>query len=98
MSRERFVTRTITSNIYDVICMDVVTVETIIKEFVITGDIPSDNEKAMRTLRKLNETDEFKLVAIQNVRTEEELFGISEIEFIKVAHRLDKETRKAIEE
>ena len=95
MARERQVTRTINSINITAICMDIDTMETSEKTLVLTGDTPS-NDQALKQLKKLYETDNFKVVAVKDIKVTEKLFGMSEIEFLKYATELDTETRKPV--
>ena len=97
MARERQVTRTINVTTAIAICMDISTMENSEKALVITGDVPSQ-DKVIKDLRKLYETHTFKVVAIKDMKTEEQLYGMSEVEFLKYAKLLDNETRKPISE
>ena len=96
MARERMVTRTILQTEVDVICMDVTTVETTVKTFTLTG-LQKNTDYILKHLKKQHETENFKLVAIQNVQEKEVMYGMREIDFIKVAVKLDPETRKVVE-
>ena len=96
MARERQVTRTINVTTATAICMDISTMENEERNLVITGDVPTA-DKVLKDLRKLYETETFKVVAIKELKTEEELYGMSEVEFLKYAQKLDSETRKPIE-
>ena len=96
MARERMVTRTILQTEVDVICMDVTTVETTVKTFTLTG-LQKNTDYILKQLKKQHETENFKLVAIQNVQEKEVMYGMKEIDFIKVAMKLDPETRKVVE-
>lgn len=96
MARERMVTRTILETEVNVICMDVTTVETLVETFTLTG-LQKNNDYILKQLKKQYETDTYKLVAIQNVQEKETMYGMKEIDFIKVAMKLDPETRKVVE-
>lgn len=96
MTRERMITRTILQTEVDVICMDVTTVETAVKTFTLTG-LQKNNDYILKQLKKQYETDTYKLVAIQNVQEKETMYGMKEIDFIKVAMKLNPETRKVAE-
>ena len=96
MARERMVTRTILQTEVDVICMDVTTVETTVKTFTLTG-LQKNTDYILKQLKKQHETETFKLVAIQNVQEKEIMYGMKEIDFIKVAMKLDPDTRKVVE-
>lgn len=97
MARVRMVTRTIEVVSVKVICLDVKTVETTIKDLELTGVATSDTEKVLKALKKEYETDEFKVVAIQSIETREEMYGLTELDFLKYATKLDPTTRKMLE-
>lgn len=97
MARERMVTRTITSYEVECLCMDITKAEAIVKTFPLTGDIKTEeSEKVLKALKKAHESDDnpIKIVAIQDITTHEELYGMLEIDFLRIAKRLDPETRK----
>lgn len=95
MARERQITRTINVTTATAVCMDITTMENETRELVITGDVPSA-DKVLKDLRKLYDTDTFKVVAIKEMTTVEKLYGLSEVDFLKYAVELDPETRKAV--
>ena len=97
MARERQVTRTINSIEVTAICMNIETSEVENKTLTLTGDTPTD-EQALKQLKKLYETNIFKVVAVKDIKVTEKLFGMSEIDFLKYAVELDTETRKPIEQ
>ena len=97
MARERQVTRTINSIEVTAICMDISTNEVSDKVLTITGDTPT-NEQALKQLKKVYETETFKVVAVKEIKVTEKLFAMSEIDFLKYAVELDTETRKPIKE
>ena len=97
MARERQVTRTINVTTATAICMDITSMENEERNLFITGDIPSP-EKILKDLRKQYETDTYKVVAIKELATSEELYGMSEVEFLQYAKKLDPETRKPVEQ
>ena len=90
------VTRTINVTECEVMCVDVTTAETTIKHYELTGENYTP-EKALKELKKYYETDTIKLVIIQGMNTREELYGLLEVDFLKVAHQLD-DNRKIITE
>nr|DAT83925.1 MAG TPA: hypothetical protein [Caudoviricetes sp.] len=51
----------------------------------------------MKELKKEYETDTFKVVAIQKMEVHEEMYGLKEIDFLKVAQKLDPATRKLLD-
>lgn len=96
MSRTRMVTRTINVTSIEAMCVDTLTAEVTIKDFELTGETFTE-EKALKALKKEYETDTFKVVSIQKMEVHEEMYGIKEIDFLKVAQKLDPVTRKALE-
>lgn len=97
MARERMVTRTINVTSIEAMCVDTKTAGVSIKELELTGETFTE-EKALKSLKREYETDTFKVVAIQKMEVREEMYGIKEIDFLKVAQKLDPATRKALEE
>ena len=97
MARVRMVTRTINVSVLDVMCVDTSSSEVTVKQFELTGETLS-NEKALKILKKEYETDTLKLVAIQKTEVREEMYGLKETDFIKVAKKLDPATRKEMEQ
>ena len=96
MSRVRMVTRTINVTVVDAMCVDTSTAEVTVKSLELTGkDFTAD--KALKELKKQYETETMKIVAVSTMVEREELYGLSEIEFLKVASKLDPATRKIIE-
>ena len=96
MARTRMVTRTITVTTIEAMCVDTSTAEITIKELELTGETFTE-EKALKVLKKEYETDTLKVVAIQKMEVHEEMYGLKEIDFLKVAQKLDPATRKALE-
>lgn len=96
MARERMVTRTINVTECEVMCVDVTTAETTINTFELTGESYT-SDKALKELKKHYETETLKLVVVQGMNTREEIYGLLEVDFLKVAHRLD-DNRKIITE
>lgn len=96
MARTRMVTRTINVTSIEAMCVDTLTAEVTIKELELTGEAFTE-EKALKVLKKEYETDTLKVVAIQKMEVHEEMYGIKEIDFLKVAQKLDPTTRKALE-
>lgn len=97
MSRERMVTRTITTTRYEVLCVDTSTAQTLFKEFERTGEIIDNDDKELSLLKKDYETETLKLVQINNKAVSEILYGLSEVDFVRVAHVLN-DKRKPIDE
>lgn len=87
MARERMVTRTITSKTYKVMCANTESCEVSILPYAISEEF-TDNEKALKFLRKKYETDTLKLVKIESIETTEQLYGMTEVEFMQYAKLL----------
>jgi hypothetical protein len=96
MARTRMVTRTINVTAIEAMCVDTLTADVSIKELELTGETFTE-EKALKALKKEYETDTLKVVAIQKMEVHEEMYGLKEIDFLKVAQKLDPATRKALE-
>lgn len=96
MARVRMITRTINVTTLEAMCVDTSTAEVSIKELELTGETFTE-EKALKVLKKEYETDTLKVVTIQNMEVHEEMYGVKEIDFLKVAQKLDPATRKALE-
>lgn len=96
MARTRMITRTINVTVIEAMCVDTSTAEVSIKELELTGETFT-KEKALKALKKEYETDTLKVVAIQSMNVHEEMYGLKEIDFLKVATKLDPATRKALE-
>lgn len=96
MARTRMVTRTINVTAIEAMCVDTLTAEVSTKELELTGETFTE-EKALKALKKEYETDTFKVVAIQSMNVHEEMYGLKEIDFLKVATKLDPATRKVLE-
>lgn len=96
MARTRMVTRTISLTAIEAMCVDTTSAEVSIKELELTGEAFTE-EKALKALKKEYETETFKVVAIQKMEVREEMYGLKEIDFLKVAQKLDPKTRKLLE-
>ena len=96
MARKPMVTRTINVTAIEAMCVDTLTAEVSIKELELTGETFTE-EKALKALKKEYETDTLKVVTIQKMEVHEEMYGLKEIYFLKVAQKLDPATRKALE-
>ena len=97
MARERMVTRTVMVTKVQVICLNVETVETTINTFELSGNFTS-KEQVLKALKKLYETETFKVVAVQELFENEVLYGMLESEFIKIAKVLPPRGNKSNEE
>ena len=83
MARERIITRTIESNIFEVMACDTETAE--VKTFEIrTGVLPASTNPE-RYLKKHYDTDTLKICAVISHRTETTLYGMPESLFMQYA-------------
>ena len=97
MARERMVTRTVVVTTVGTMCLDVTTAEVQILNYDLSGSY-SDFNTALKALKKQYETDNFKLVAVQHMTEKEVLYGMKEIDFIKLAKILPPRNSNSIEE
>lgn len=96
MARTRMITRTINVTVVKAMCVDTTSAEVTVKSLELTGETFT-SEKALKELKKEYETDTFKVVAIQKMEVHEEMYGLKEIDFLKVAQKLDPATRKLLD-
>lgn len=98
MSRVRMVTRTVAKTVVTVLCVDTISAEPTNATYDIAGVFPEDakgNKKLMEAIRKVYETDTFKIVSVVDKKVEEVLYGMPEQEFIQNAQILPaRETTK----
>lgn len=96
MARTRMITRTINVTVVEAMCVDTENALVTVKRLELTGETFTE-DKALKELKKEYETDTLKVVAIQKMEVHEEMYGLKEIDFLKVAQKLDHATRKALE-
>lgn len=87
MRKEKMVTRTVTKTNCEIMCMDIVNAQVIVKDFTIGGKFDSENE-LLKTCQNLFDTDTFKLVKVSDYSEEEVLLGMPESKFIELAEVL----------
>lgn len=92
MRKEKMITRTITQTSAQVMAIDVTNSEVSIFETKI-GGVYTDIE-LLKTLKKIYETDTYKLVNIESNKHEEILLGMSESQFMEYATVLPPRTKK----
>ena len=95
MRKERMITRTITQTTVQFMCIDVKTAEVSILDTKIGGIYT--NTELLKMLKKMYETDTFKVVHIESQVTGEILLGMTESDFIKYATVLPPRTKKVEE-
>ena len=97
MARVRMVTRTVVVTGVQVMCLEVTKAEVQVKNYELSGTYES-NEVILKALKKLYETDTFKVVAVQEVDEKEVLYGMEEIDFIRLARVLPPRGSKEAQE
>lgn len=94
MRKEKMITRTITQTSAQVMAIDVTNSEVSIFETKI-GGVYTDIE-LLKMLKKIYETDTYKLVSIESNKHEEILLGMTESQFFKYATVVITDKRKAV--
>lgn len=84
MARERMVTRTVMVTEVEVMCLNVSNAQVSINTYELSGAF-TDEKTMLKVLKKEYETDTLKCVAIQEIKEKELLYGMKEIDFIKMA-------------
>ena len=91
MARERMVTRTITTNIFTVIAVNMETLT--VERVEVSASVEVDTiEKAEKYFRKNWNIDGFSFAKVESVNKIEKLFGMSEADFMRYAHELPPRT------
>ena len=93
MRKEKMITRTIMQTTAIVMGIDVTNSEVSIIETKI-GGVYTDSE-LLKALKKIYETDTYKLVYIESNTHDEILLGMTESQFMKYATVLPSRTKKA---
>lgn len=78
------VTRTINSTKVTTLTVDVTAQATATQVFSLSGTF-ADNDKLIKALKKEYETDNIKIVSVISSEVEEQLFGMTEQEFMSLA-------------
>lgn len=81
MSKEKMITRTVKTTDVDVMCVTVSTATVSTEMFTLVGTY--DTASALEAVKKLYETNDFKPSAVLDMRTNEQLHGMSESDFLK---------------
>ena len=92
----KMITRTILGTKASVITVDTINMTASTMEFTIGGEW-SDNNKLLKALKKIYETDTLVLSSVVKAEKTEKLYGMTEELFMANAVELDAETRKPIE-
>ena len=96
MRKEKSITRTITVSTAEFMCLDTETANVEIVTAELIGKV--DNETALKMYKATAETDTFKVVSCQSVNYTEQLYGMTEKEFIKHAKILSPRKTAKTEE
>ena len=89
--RKPSITRTISTLNITVIGMDVVTCEAMTKTYpVYESEAPKDEAKLFNYIRKMYETDTFKISAITDKKAVTNTYRMSLTKFIEEAEKVDK--------
>ena len=91
MAMERMVTRTIQKKVFVCKVFDNQTDEIRTSEFILTDKV-KDNETALRLLRKRYDGDSIQILKITDTKIEEKLYAMTEVDFLKYAHIVEKDS------
>lgn len=97
MARVPMVTRTIVSTKVAVMCVDVNAGETCTKVITLPRTY-KDNSALLKQAKKAIETDELKVVHVVDKEEQEQLYGMTEQQFIELASVLPPRTEKETEQ
>lgn len=93
MARQPQVTRTIQTTVANVLCIDLVN-EQPFTQIVKLPRTYKDERSMMKKIKPIVENDNVKAIHVQNFTVESTLYGMTEEEFISVAHILPARTSK----
>ena len=96
MARLPMVTRTITTTKVNVLCLDIEHAEPCNKVVTIPRTY-KDEGAILKKVKPLLETESLKVVHVVDTETEETLYGMTEQEFVELAHPLLDRTGKTEE-
>ena len=91
MARNPMVTRTITTTKAKVLCLDILTGESVTKEIIVPRTF-KDDKHLLKAIRKEHETDTVKVVHIVESEAKSALYGMTEQKFIDCADELPPRT------
>lgn len=86
MARQRMITRTITFQETEIMCLNIETAQAHTSVFCTASPAPLTLDQ----LKARYDTDTNKLVAILNNRTTEQVYGMSEDDFMTYAHAITR--------
>lgn len=93
MARERMVTRTVNVTTVEVMALNVLTADVTYPVYELSG-MYETQDMALKAVQKMFDTSELKHVTINHMVEREVLYGMSEVEFIKLAKILPPRTSK----
>lgn len=93
MARQPQVTRTIQTTKAKVLCIDLVNEQPFTKEVVLPRTY-KDERSMMKKLKPMLDSETVKVVHVQSFVVESTLYGMTEEEFISMAHILPARTSK----
>lgn len=96
MARTPSVTRTIQTTDITVMCVDVTTTEVSNQTFTLPRTF-KDEEAMLKAVKKVGETDTCKFVQVVAHKVNEQLYGMTEADFIKYAKPLPPRSGTATE-
>lgn len=91
MARIKMVTRTVDITVVKVMCLNMESMQGEVCTFEVTG-LHENNDIIMKLVKKLYETDTLKPVAVVDTEIKEVLYGMTELDFIKLAKVLPPRT------
>ena len=97
MARKPMVTRTIQSTKVVVLCLDTEKCEPY-NEVVEISRTYKDDKTLFKKVAEVIDTDNHKAVKIVSSEVIDGVYGMTETDFLKYAHKLDPATRKMLEE
>lgn len=93
MAMERMITRTIQKKVYVCKIFDMVSESIGTSEFILTDKV-KDNDTALKMLKKRYDGDSIQILKIVDTKIEEKLYAMSEVDFLKYAHIVEKDSKE----
>ena len=93
MAMERMVTRTIQKKVYVVKVYDMISDTIGTSEFILTDKV-KDNDVALKMLKKRYDGESIQILKIVDTKIEEKLYAMSEVDFLKYAHIVEKDSKE----
>ena len=93
MAMERMVTRTIQKKVYVVKVYDMISDTVNTSEFILTDKV-KDNDVALKMLKKRYDGDSIQILKIVDTKIEEKLYAMSEVDFLRYAHIVEKDSKE----